>query len=494
MKKIFYIFCSMLAISFVACEADKFLEATPYGLASDGTFFRNESDAMLAINGAYRGLRQWNNGFNGDYGWGNIGTDDAWKGGASAADQPELTQLENYTILSTNAAMRERWQQDYQGIRNANTVLANVPGIESLDDALKNRIIGEAYFLRGAYYFDLAKYFGGVPLFTENLPFPADYLTIPRSTEAETWAFAEASLLEALSRLPKKSEYAAEDTGRATKGAALGFLARANLYQKKMDKVEQYCNQIFDLGEYTLAPTYREVFQPNGENGSGSIFEVQFKEDPDGWGASLGTPTGISYGPRSNGAYGGWGFTMARQELLDEFETNDPRLDHSFYNVPGQPYAPLDGTNSYFGRKVAFAPYSDYPKPGQDHKGPNNWRVIRLADVYLMYAEAIASSNPEMAIDYVNLVRARAREGNNAILSDVPSGTTGQALMDAIKHERRVELNLEGLRFQDLVRWGDVDFLETLGFEAGTHEKGPIPQQEIDNYGDPNILWQNNGY
>lgn len=262
-----------------------------------------------------------------------------------------------------------------------------------------------------------------------------------------------------------------------------------------MPGVKQYCEQFFTLGGYTLAPTFKEVFQNVGENGSGSIFEIQFKDAEIGWGSELGTAVAYAFGPRDNAAYGGWGFNHARQELLDEFETDDPRLGHSFFNIPGQSYAPLDGTNSYFGAKMALTPYSDYDLPTQSSRdSANNWRVIRLADVYLMYAEAIASSDPGMAVDYVNLVRARAREGNNAILANVPSSTTGVDLMNAIKHERRVELAFEGLRFQDLVRWGDLDFLETLGFTEGKHEKWPIPQDELDNYNDESILWQNPNY
>lgn len=208
MKKIFNIFCAILTVGLVACEADKFLEPTPYGLASDDTFFRNKSDALFAINGAYHSLKQWNNNFAGDYAWGNIGTDDAWKGGSSPSDDAPLTNLESYAIQTTNNYVRERWEQDYKGIRNANNVIANVPGIEGMDEDLKGRIVGEAYFLKGAYYFDLAKYFGGVPILSENLALTEDYLKTPRATEADTWDYAEENLLEALSRLPKKSEYA----------------------------------------------------------------------------------------------------------------------------------------------------------------------------------------------------------------------------------------------------------------------------------------------
>lgn len=494
MKKGIYIL-GMLLILIGACKSDEFLDTTPYGVAVDtpGAFFRNQDDALLAINATYRNLRQRYAAFAGDYGYGNIGTDDAWKGGGNPADNESLAQKENYTITPTIGEITDRWGQSYQGILNANKVLENVPGID-MDEALKTRIIGEAYFLRAVYYMDLAKWFGGVPIYPKNLVTPAEYLDVPRSTEEETWAFVEENLLEALSRLPKKSEYEAADIGRATQGAALGFLVRANALQNDLPQVKQYSEQLFDLGEYSLAPTYKEIWQSTGENGPGSIFEVQFTEAGQGWGSiTLGSASGTAFGPRQgNDNYAGWGFVQARQELLDEFETDDPRLDHSLFFVPNQEYGPLDAdNNAYFGKKVAYAPFTDYPIPAVPTDGSNNWRVLRLADIYLMYAESIYQSDPNTAMEYVNRIRQRAREGNNALLPDI-TGLSGQVLLDAIYHERRVELNLEGLRFHDLIRTNRKSILEQYGFQVGKNEKMPIPQAEIDNYG--GRLPQNEGY
>ncbi len=482
------------AVGLLSCE--DFVDPTPYGIAENTTFFTTEDHADLAINAAYRNLRFWHDGFNGDYGWGNVGTDDAHKGGASPADMEALRQRETWEILPTVGSVTGKWAQDFQGIRAANEVLANVPGID-MDEAKKNRIIGEAYFLRGAYYFDLAKTFGGVPIFRENVDIN-DYLNVGRNTMEETYAFVEENLLEALNRLPKKSEYVSTDgganLGRATQGAALGFLIRANAYQGNMSMVKQYAEDLFALNEYTIEGVdYAEIFTPAGETGPGSIFEVQYKENGQGWGPVLGNTSGHAYSARSGG-YGGWGFVMATQSLLDEYETDDPRLDATLYNVPDQPYAPLDGVNSYFGRKVAYEPFSAYPRPAAANDGGVNWRVLRLADIYLLYAEALfAEGNEAGAREYVNRVRARARGDNAGILPDVPATVTGSDLLDAIYHERRVELALEGERFHDLIRTGRTNLLNT-GFQTGKHEFMPIPQNEIDNFGDGNVLQQNPGY
>lgn len=481
----------LIATVLVACRNDSFLDTTPYGLASDETFFRNEDDALLAINATYFGLRQWCENFGGDYGWGNIGTDDAWKGGASPEDMADLFAKETYQIISTIGAISARWPQSYQGISNANKVIDNVPGIEGMDEALKNRIVGEAYFLRGAYYYDLARLYGGVPIFRENLELTA-YLDIPRSSREETWAFAEENFLEALNRLPKKSEYSKDDIGRATKGAALGFLTRMSAIRKDMGKVKQYAEQLFALNEYTIeGVNYTDIWTPEGENGPGSIFEVQIHEAGQGWGPRLGNASGVAYSPRSGSPYGGWGFVMAKQELLDEYEEGDPRFDATLYNVEGQPYAPLDGENSWFGRKVAYAPFSAYPAPAAANDGGVNWRVIRLAGIYTLYAEALyAAGDEDGAREYINRIRARARGENTDILPDVTA--SGPALLEAIYHERRIELALEGVRFDDLVRTGRTDLLAPMGFDANKHALYPIPQVEIDNYSGK--LEQNPGY
>jgi len=303
----------LLLIVVSACKTDEFLEPTPYGVATDEGFLINESQAIQGINSTYRNLREWYNGFNGDYAFGNIGTDDAWKGGSDVGDNPDLAVIEGYSITPASGGITGRWSNSFQGIRNANNIIEKVPLIDDMNAALRERIVGEAYFLRGVYYFDLAKYFGGAPIFPENLATQEEYLTVPKNTEEEVWAFVEESLVEATKRLPKKSEYEAKDTGRATIGAALGFLVRANLYQNDMTDVKKYSEDLFDLGEYSLAPTYAEIFTPDGENGPGSIFEVQFIEQQQGWGNALGNTCGTAFGPRK-GDYGGWGFTMARQE------------------------------------------------------------------------------------------------------------------------------------------------------------------------------------
>lgn len=492
MRKIIYVLTTVLAIGFVGCNEEEFLEPTPYGLAGDATFFRNAADAQLAINAVYTSLRIQGDGFNGDHSWGLLGTDEVFKGGSGPADNPDQTFMQNYTLDPGNVGqITGRWANNYVGIRNANKVLENVPAIE-MDEALKNRILGEAYFLRGVFYFDSAKYFGGLILLPENLATPEEYLEQTRSSIEETYATIEADLLKAVDLLPVRSSYAAEDIGRATKGAALGFLTRANAYQNNLPAVKNYAEGIFALNEYELAPTYSEIFTPEGENGIGSIFEVQFQEAGQGWGnARQGTANIRAFSPRQS-TLTGWGFSQPRLDLVNEYETDDPRLDTKVFTETGQEYNPNPGDTNYFSRIMTAEPYSTYPEPGAPNDSPMNWRVLRLADIYLLYAESVASSDPELAITYLNLVRARAREGNAAILPDIASGTTGAALTDAIRHERRVEMSMEGLRRFDLIRWGSYDILTPLGFQEGKHELMPIPQTEIDNF--TGNLQQNSGY
>ncbi|WP_233530652.1 RagB/SusD family nutrient uptake outer membrane protein [Gelidibacter salicanalis] len=236
-----------------------------------------------------------------------------------------------------------------------------------------------------------------------------------------------------------------------------------------MGQVETYGDQLFALG-FELTPDYSTIFQPEGEWNSGSLFEINFATDA----SILGTGIPTRVNPNSNG---GGGFIQARDGLRNEYELNDPRLNATLF-FKDAPY----GTDWYV-RKYSWAPYTRYDKPtiGGNNNSANNVRIIRLADAYLMYAEAIYNSDPGKAIEYVNKVRTRAR-GNElpSVVPDLPPTLSGGPLLDAIYHERRVELAGEGHRFHDLVRTGRAAALLTqYGFVEGKHEVVPIPVEQI---------------
>jgi hypothetical protein len=260
--------------------------------------------------------------------------------------------------------------------------------------------------------------------------------------------------------------------------------------------------EIISSQEYFLDPSYANIFTEAGENGPGSIWEIQYMNASGGnWGNQLeGTFTNVWQRARGS-QFGGYGFNIPEQNFVDEFENGDPRLAATVFqegdqmgdrgtftlDATGMPH--LYYPKKYFINASDEAPFGD-PFPN----GYSNDRVIRYADVLLFGAESAYYVGDEaLARQLTNIVRARARNNNSSILPNLDASLTGQALLDAILHERRVELGLEGHRFFDLVRQGRAAAeLAEFGFTAGVNEVFPIPEVEITLSG--GLITQNNGY
>ncbi|NME72556.1 RagB/SusD family nutrient uptake outer membrane protein [Flammeovirga aprica] len=461
------------------------LEKAPYGEALEDDFYKTSEDAISAINAAYTQAQWINDGFFSPMAALDCSSDDVFKGGGHAGDQAGLTELSNYTITTSNTIVGDKWSSAYQGIFKTNKVLEKVPEIE-MDETLKNRILGEAYFLRGYFYYDLLIQFGGV--IKVDHPLSSEEFNKSRSSRSEIVDFIQEDLDLALGLLPKKSEYDQNnDLGRATKGASLAYLIKLNVMEKKWAEAVQYSEQLFALGEYELEPDFRLIFEPEGEHCKESIWEINFEENSiAGWlKGNPGTWNNIVFMPRS---INGTGFCQVTDDLRNAFEDDDPRAESTIYQHESTDY----GT-SYYSRKYCSTPFSSYPWPsnGASHGG-HNYRAVRLSDIYLLYAEAqFHLGNEEQARVYINKVRARARGGKEGILADVT--TTGTDLLESIYHERRVELAMEGHRFWDLLRTDRAaTILKDKGFIKGIHELRPIPLSEI-TLGNGRIE-QNDGY
>lgn len=473
LKKNFKYSLIMSVLCLASCS-DSYLNVTPSGTSVDESFYKTVTDANQALNAAYSPMREtygaenFNATMGNDIVLGDIGTDDFTKGGVSLSNTPELLQKDTYTLQATNQYIEAIWNVNYKGILYANLVLDKVPSITFTNQVDKNQILAEAYFLRAYYYFNLVRYFGGVPLIDKPLSF-GNY-NVPRATKEQIYAFIENDLKTAIPNLASRFNMPATFLGHADKGAALGLMMRVSLYENKMDQVKTYGEQLFLL-PYVLAPTYSTIFNSVGEWNTESIFEIDFSSNA----SVLGNGLVKRIQPQSKK---GGGFLQVKDGLRNEFELNDPRYAASFYFV-AVPY----GTG-WFNKKYSWAPYSDYAFPtigGNGQSSANNIRVIRLADAYLMYAEAVYLTAPQTAVAYVNLVRKRAR-GTLAltVLPPLPLTLNGTALRDAIYHERRVELAGEGYRYQDLIRTGRAStILGPLGFVVGKNEVMPIPYSQI---------------
>ncbi|MDO6738632.1 RagB/SusD family nutrient uptake outer membrane protein [Wenyingzhuangia sp. 2_MG-2023] len=473
-KKNIKYFSLVLGVSLVSCS-DDYLDVGAYGTPVLSNFYQTETDAEQGLIAAYSPLREMYGTENflastsNDLLFGDIGTDDILKGGARSNDGPQLFDKEIFNMTTSNTAIEAVWKVCYKGILYANLVLDKVPDIEFTDADYQKQILAEARFLRAYYYFDLVNSFGGVPLVDK--PLETGEYVVPRSTQEEIYTFIEDDLKVAIEDLPSRFDQGTAYLGHADKGAALGMMMRVSLYQNKMGQVKTYGDQLLAM-PYVLQD-YSTLFNNVGEWNSGSVFEINFSSNAN----KLGTLMPRMMTPRS---IGGIGFGQIKQELIDAYEPNDPRLEASFYQLADGGY----GT-TWYNRKYAWAPYSDYeiPTTGGFGNSANNVRVLRLADVYLMYAEAVYSTDPTTAIEYVNKVRKRARESGGStvgIPADLPTTLTGDDLRDAIYKERRLELAGEGFRYHDLIRTGRAEaVLGSSGFVTNKYEIMPIPLSQV---------------
>lgn len=494
MKNILTLLLVCLVVS--SCKKD-FLEKNPIIGVTEENFYQTEDDAIAAVNAAYATLQfQLSPAGHFRWFWGDIMSDDAVKGGSGDNDTNALLQLETFKGPSNTDLLESEWGADYEGIYRANIVLEKVPGIE-MDAKLKARILGEAKFIRAWNFYNLVVMFGGVPK-ADHVLAPSEY-NLPRASADEIWDLIERDLTEASADLWKRSEYATADLGRITKGAAQALLVKTYLWRKKWAQAQTLAAEIVASNEYQLTPKYADIFIQDGENNVESIFEIQYMNASGGnWGknnANEGSFTNVFQ--RARGQFAGYGFNIPTQDFVDEFFKEgfeDPRLKSTVFRV-GDPMgdrgiftlaATGDFPYIYYPKKYFSNKSEDAPFGDANPNGGSNDRVIRYADVLLMHAEAAAQNGDETAArTSLNLVRSRV--GIPAI------NATGQALLDAIYRERRIELGLEAHRFFDLVRTGRAaQVLGPLGFKAGTHELFPIPQSQIQ--ATDGALKQNPGY
>ncbi|WP_051416448.1 RagB/SusD family nutrient uptake outer membrane protein [Asinibacterium sp. OR53] len=483
----YFISGALLAlVVFTGCNKT-FLDVPPQGQQPSQQFWKSDADAAKAVNAMYANLHEWKNIAFAPIAVESMGSDDAEKG-SSPSDATFMNKFHNFTATSTEGQIADFWAGQYQNINFANQVLDNVPGI-TMDDNLKNRYLAEAKFIRAYSYFRLVRAFGDVPL-RLTVPKSAAEYNVPRTPKAQVWAAIEKDLTDAAAVLPQS--YGAADVGRATKGAALGMLAKVSMYQKKWQAVFDLTTQVMGMG-YSLFPDFEKLFRTQNKNSSESVFEIQCKLILGNKAASNSQYSQVQGVRGSVG--GGWGFNVPTPDLVAEFEPGDTRKAGTII-FRGETTAegdviPPTGDNPMYNKK-SYVPFSQYVS-GYNEGADQDFMVLRFADILLMNAEASNElGKPAQALISLNKVRARARGSNPAVLPDVTTTDQG-ALRNAIWHERRVELAMEFDRFFDVIRQGRAaTVFGPRGFVAGKNEVLPIPQNEIDL--SAGVLTQNPGY
>lgn len=496
------IWCCLVTLMFTGITScSDYLDVRPQGQLDQEASALDPATAQKLVIGVYNTMWEGNmHGFS-YVQMTNIASDDADKGSNTGDDMPNSGAIDNLTMDASVNTLNSIWATFYLGVARANQALATLDG-STLDATLKNQLIGEIRFLRAYFYFDLVRFFGGVPLIdrviTPQEASSAQFQT--KATKDAIYALIISDLEFALANVSVKGG-ANSATGRVTKGAAAGMLAKVMLYRQNWQRAFSLSDSIItqQVGTYGLADDYFEIWREAGANSNESLFEVQTGENA-ACEAAIANYAECQ-APRAGGRFGwadlGWGFGTPSQSLLNEYDPGDRREASTVifiqpngtflwdgFRIPGQDSV----ENQRYNYKSYHSQISE-TNCGNRGRLPKNLRVLRFAEIRLIHAEAaLALSNSGAAIVDINALHPRAG------LLPVSSVTR-----ESIWHERRVELGMEHDRFFDLIRQDELSpgraaaaFAAHGKTFAERNKVFPIPQRQIDLGG--GNLKQNDGY
>jgi starch-binding outer membrane protein, SusD/RagB family len=489
-----------LAIITSSC-GESFVSEDPKGSFFEENYYTNEEQCFSGLVAVYDVLRKNSGGFENMITMMNAGSDDFFAGGGNPSDGAGIHGFDDFSINELNVP-RSYLGDYYRGIARANILILKLPDAE-MNDATKARFLAEAKALRAFYYFQLVNLFGNIPLITTPIP-TSEIYNVPQNTPAEIYAFIETELLASIDGIP--GIIPASDSGRLTQGTVKAILGKVYLFEGKWAEAAA---QLADVNGapggtsqygYRLMDNFGDLWNINNKFNTESILETSHSNLSNAiweiWGSSKdeGNSVNQMVGPRGYSRpenstappyISGWSFNPVTQDLYNAM-AGDPRfnatiLDMKALVAAGQAsYSPADQDTGYFLKK--FMPLTSETSTGGGIPELNyrqNTYIIRLADTYLMEAEALMhTGNTGRAQDLLNAVRNRVGLGPLPISLDV------------IYQERRLELAGEGHRFFDLVRTDRTDLLVPYGFTADKNEILPLPYEDIAN----TLLEQNPNY
>lgn len=499
--KLSVIIAGLYMMGMQSCS-DSFLELKPRGTDLEENYYKNRQEAYNGLVAIYDVVGYQSSDYTTKILSTSAASDDHYAGGGGSSDLPNIQAWSNYSLNPAVGPQEELWRRNYMGVMRANVLLQKLTDVP-MGDQEKARFAAEAKLLRAFFYFDLVRLFRNIPLIEEPLGGDAIYETVQADPEA-VYALIERDLNEAIPDLPVQLANISEEAGRVTQGTGRALLGKVYLQQEKFAQAASEFAEVNGTpGEtsqygYRLLGNYGDLFEVNNKFNSESIFEISFTNTSIGdWGCIqctegnilniLSGPRGYNQGAGAPDYISGWGFLPLTTDLVDVMN-GDPRYPHTVIDMRQleadgiASYTPGYMDTGYFLEKYAGRESNRWEGPGSfELNFPQNIYEIRLADIYLLEAEALVrgGGNTTRAAALLNAVRARVGLGS------VP------ATFENIKRERRLELAGEGQRWFDLVRWGDAaTALSDRGFVAGTHEVLPIPLLELDN----TLLEQNKEY
>ena len=544
MKKMIYIVASMLLM--LSCS-DSFLSEKPVGEFSPGQAQDEKNiegiivSAYAVLDGVY--LSDGINSGCSNWQFGDVVSDDAYKGGGGTGDQNQIHLMEIFKANPTIVDFEAKWLALYEGVKRCNQAIRL---LDASSFGKKEQRLAEMRFLRAHYYFNLKIIYNHIPWIDETIVDPSEYSSLSNVefTSDQLWEKILGDFDAAYKVLPESQA----DYGRPTKMAARAYMAKVYLYQSKWQECLTACDEVILSGKYALLPNFRDVFLPENDNSQEIVFAVQCSIN-DGSPSDNNGNRGDRLLP-PGGPYPLYGFLRPTQNLVNAYKTNskglpsndgmnvsetdnvDPRLDHTLAR-PNIPFLDLGRLYDWSPREASiYGPYSPkkrlvslkstYYSPIWPYLNALNFYIIRYADILLWRAEAaIETGDLETGRKYVNQVRSRAKgsqyvkaldglkDAANYKVDTYPAAFASKdEAISALRTERRLEMAHEGIRFFDLVRWGIADqvinayldkektfrsHLQNAHFAKGINEYFPIPQSMIDLCGEE-VIKQNPGY
>jgi len=479
MKKITIIFSAALLLA--GCS--DFLNIRPEGTTtSEGLDYSKAENIIKPISAAYAELRSYDASSFPLLGCLGVTSDDQDKG-STPEDGASTKAMDNFSYDAANELINGQWTGYYNIVSAANNAIAQMASFtETLTNeeskAEAEQAVGDAKFIRAFAYFRIVNMWGNVPII-DRIMTSEELAAVGQSSADEVYQLIISDLEDAISRLPEKWEKAY--TGRVTKYSAMALLAKVYLYRKDYDKAAQFCDKIIASGNYELNDNFRELFSVDGEYCKESLFEIESTDLGKSDGEAAYTTYAYVQGPRNNTPSNmqGWGFGVPSESLIQFYKSRGEvirpatTLLYSGTTTPEGDYISENCPNPVYNGKV-YTPkaYNDWSNNGYGYD--HNLRVIRYAEVLLIYAEAISRGasvgtlSGMTALEALTLVRSRA--GLAAV-----EATTANIL-----DERRAELALEEDRFLDLVRTGRAaSVLGSLGYVEGKNNLFPIPATQL---------------